>query len=112
MTDDNSIKEEPKSVAPSVASGNKSVVKTTQPGDKQEADIVPEFQDMPAEEKKQFKSFMAMFQSQVRTSEHPLFSKFTEAHIDKYLDYVQRDDDHDYEMQKTNRLFYLALSSH
>jgi hypothetical protein len=50
---------------------------------------------------------MEMFQSGGR-SQNPLLSKFNDAHIDKYLDYIQRDDDHAYELNKTNRWFYLA----
>ncbi len=42
-------------------------------------------------------------------SRHPLFDKFTDAHIDKYLDSLQRDDDHAYKLASTNRFFYLAV---
>ena len=52
---------------------------------------------------------MGMVQSQARSPRNPLFEKFTEAHIDKYLDYVQRDDDNEYNLRKTNRWFYLGF---
>ncbi len=52
-------------------------------------------------------AFMGMIQSQMRSTMGVLFEKFTEKHIDKYLDYIQRDDDHEYELRKTNRLYYL-----
>ncbi len=109
MGDNNdTAKEEPQSVALSVASDEKSVAKPTKPEAKREAELVPETEDMPPEFRRQIQAFMAMIQTQSKTAGHPLFAKFTEAHIDKYLDYVQRDDDHEYEIAKSNRLFYLG----
>lgn len=99
---------EPRSMSVSVASDEKSVAKPPQAEAKPEAEAISAIEDMPPEMRKTVQAFMAMFQSQARTAGHPLFSKFTEAHIDKYLDYVQRDDDHAYEMAKSNRLFYLS----
>ncbi|PKO23272.1 MAG: hypothetical protein CVU38_05080 [Chloroflexi bacterium HGW-Chloroflexi-1] len=63
--------------------------------------------DMPPEIRRDIQAFMALFQSGGR-GQNPLFSKFNDAHIDKYLDYIQRDDDHAYELSRTNRWFYLA----
>ncbi len=51
---------------------------------------------------------MEMVQSVSRSGIGVLFEKFTEKHIDKYLDYIQRDDDHEYELRRTNRRYYLA----
>ena len=62
---------------------------------------------MPPEIVREFRAFMGMVQSGGRGG-NPLFEKFTEAHIDKYLDGVQRDDDHAYELSRANRWFYLA----
>ncbi|MFZ5911698.1 MAG: hypothetical protein ACOYYU_16930 [Chloroflexota bacterium] len=73
-------------------------------------EIVSEIEQMPPEVVRSFRSFMAMFTQSSGPRSHPLFEKFTEAHIDKYLDYVQRDDDHAYEYKKTNRWFYLAYA--
>ena len=39
---------------------------------------------------------------------HPLFDKFNDGHIDKFLDYTQKDDDNAYNYQKSNRWFTLA----
>lgn len=39
---------------------------------------------------------------------HPIFDKFNESHIDKFLDYTQKDDDNAYEYHKSNRWFTLA----
>lgn len=64
-----------------------------------------ELRDMPPEVRSQFQAFMAMTQSR---PVNPLFSKFTEAHIDKYLDYIQRDDDNAHDLKKSNRWFYLT----
>ncbi len=41
---------------------------------------------------------------------HPLFEKFNEKHIDKFLDYSQRDDDNEFKYKSTNRWFYLLYS--
>lgn len=37
---------------------------------------------------------------------HPLFDKFNDEHISKYLDGIQKDNE--YELRKSNRYFYLA----
>jgi len=49
-------------------------------------------------------------------SPNPLLEKFTEEHIHKYLDYIQRDDDHEFELRSSSRWFHsfylvLALSA-
>jgi hypothetical protein len=72
------------------------------------SELMGDIQSMPPEIRQQVQSFMGMIQSQSHSPKNPLFEKFTEAHIDKYLDYVQRDDDNEYNLRKTNRLFYLA----
>jgi len=51
---------------------------------------------------------MAMMQMTTRQgSIHPLFDKFTEAHVDKFLDYSQKDDENEYKLKSSNRWFYL-----
>ena len=72
----------------------------------QDGSLDATIKEMPPEIKRQVQSFMATFQS--RPQINPLFEKFTEAHVDKYLDYIQRDDDNEYELRKSNRWFYLA----
>ena len=55
---------------------------------------------------------MAMTQMSTRGGlGHPLFEKFTEKHIDKFLDYSQRDDDNEYKLKSSNRWFYLIYSA-
>ena len=39
---------------------------------------------------------------------NPIFEKFTEKHIDKFLDYTQKDDDNSYKFRCSNRWFILA----
>lgn len=71
-------------------------------------DLISEIEEMPAEVVQQFRTFLAMFsRSSSGPRPHPLFEKFKDEHIDKYLDYVQRDDDHEYDLKRTNRWFYL-----
>src|SRR5436305_14385576 len=33
---------------------------------------------------------------------HPVFDKFNDKHVDKFLDYIQRDDDNDYKLRSSN----------
>jgi len=73
--------------------------------------IPDDIDQMPPEVAKSFRSVLAMFsQSISSTRANPIIDKFNEAHIDKYLDYIQRDDDHEYELKKSNRWFYLAYA--
>lgn len=62
---------------------------------------------VPNEIERQAQSILTMVQSH-RSSVNPLFDKFTESHIDKYLDYIQRDDDNEISLRKTNRWFHLV----
>jgi len=39
-------------------------------------------------------------------SPNPLLEKFTDEHIHKYLDYIQRDDDHEFELRSSSRWFH------
>ncbi|MCF8316909.1 MAG: hypothetical protein K9I71_12330 [Ignavibacteriales bacterium] len=65
--------------------------------------------DMPPEVRKSFR--MAMMQSSsIGRVTHPLFEKFNEKHIDKFLDYSQRDDDNIYKLKSSNRWFYLLYT--
>lgn len=61
------------------------------------SDIPAEFQQM----------MMATFQGTTRPN-NPLLEKMTEAHVDKYLDYLQRDDDFEHKYKASNRWFYLV----
>ena len=54
------------------------------------------------------RSFMSIVQGRVSQDGHPLFEKFTSQHIDKWLDYLQKDDDYEYGLLSSNRFFVLA----
>lgn len=41
---------------------------------------------------------------------HPLFEKFNDEHIHKFLDGLQKDDDHEYKLRHTNRIFHLCYT--
>jgi hypothetical protein len=74
-------------------------------------DEVTEVMDsMPPEVKRSFQAFMAMFTRSSGPRPNPLFEKFTESHIDKYLDMVRSDDEHEYMLRSTNRWFYLLYA--
>jgi hypothetical protein len=40
---------------------------------------------------------------------HPLYSKFSSAHIDKFLDYSHKDDENTYKLQSSNRMLSLPF---
>jgi hypothetical protein len=62
---------------------------------------------MPVEVQRVMQAFMSSTRY-VGPAINPLLEKFTPEHIDKYLDYVQRDDDNEFLLRKTNRWFYLV----
>ncbi len=70
-------------------------------------EIIKEFEEMPPEVRKEAFSFLSMAFRGGGIS-NPLFDKFNDSHIDKYLDYIQRDDDHEFELRKSNRYFQLV----
>lgn len=70
-------------------------------------DEIESLEKMPPEVRRTISGFMGMIQSRSGPM-NPLFEKFNDAHIDKYLDYIQRDDDHEYELKRSNRWFYLS----
>ena len=67
-------------------------------------------EDMPAEMKRMIMSMMQTTPSMGGSRSHPLFEKFTEEHVHKYLDYIQRDDDNEYEIRSSNRWFRLGYT--
>lgn len=53
-------------------------------------------------------TFMALMQSSTRSiSSHPLFDKFDEKHIHKFLDYLQEDDNNRFKLKSSSRYFTL-----
>lgn len=62
---------------------------------------------MPPEIMRRMQGFMSMSTGS-RSGMSILFEKFTPEHIDKYLDYVQRDDDKEAELKSSNRWFYMG----
>ena len=68
-------------------------------------------EDMPPEMKRVVR--MAMTQASFPGGDsrtHPLFDKFTEEHVHKYLDYIQRDDDFEHKLKGSNRWFHLGYT--
>ncbi len=53
-------------------------------------------------------SMMQMFSGSAGPVSHPLFEKFTEGHIDKFLDYSQKDDQNKFYFHSSNRWFRLV----
>ncbi len=107
MSNDGNADRPAKTDSPDTAS-EKNLTQTADHKEQPQAGAVDVIENMPPEVKRTFQAFMASIQSGVRPLTHPLFSKFTEAHIDKYLDYIQRDDDHAHQLEASNRWFYLV----
>lgn len=71
-------------------------------------DFVKAMENAPANVRESFQSFMAIMRSDgITQGPASLFPKFTEVHITKWLDGIQEDTNHEYELRKTNRWFYL-----
>lgn len=73
-----------------------------------DAQVEEAIKDMPREIQKVFR--VASSSSFSRGGGHPLFEKFNDNHIDKFLDYTQKDDDNDYKIRSSNRWFYLGYT--
>jgi hypothetical protein len=108
MSEEENKPYEDKALKPTEPVSEKAIAKSAAPEEGETPGITTDIQAISPDVKRQIQAFMAMFQSQIRMPTNPLFDKFTEAHIDKYLDYVQRDDDNAYELKKSNRWFYLG----
>ena len=66
-------------------------------------------EDLPAEVRSQVvRMMMGTTVTRQQAPKHPLFDKFTDDHVHKYLDYIQRDDDNAYDLRKSNRWFHLV----
>lgn len=61
----------------------------------------------PKEIQRTVRMMMSASSGHVRSG-HPLFEKFTDDHVHKYLDYIQKDDDNAFALQRSNRWFHLA----
>ncbi|GBD87613.1 hypothetical protein BMS3Abin03_01547 [bacterium BMS3Abin03] len=68
-----------------------------------EADVDEVIKKMPP----QIRRSISMMMTSGRMP-HPLFDKFNEQHIDKFLDGIQRDDDNEFKMRSSNRWFQLV----
>ena len=64
--------------------------------------------DMPPQIKSEVASFFSMIQSQSMPQLNPLFEKFNDQHVDKFLDILKGDDDNIHELRKSNRWFYIG----
>jgi hypothetical protein len=72
-------------------------------------DVVDVLEDMPPRIRRSIT--MAMTQTSARgASGHPLFEKFTEEHITKFLEYSHQDESNEFKYKSTNRWFYLVYS--
>ncbi|MFH1154369.1 MAG: hypothetical protein V1793_11180 [Pseudomonadota bacterium] len=67
--------------------------------------------DMPQEVKRTIQMAMMSSSSMGGPRHHPLFEKFTEEHVHKYLDYIQKDDDNEFSLRSSNRWFYLFYTT-
>lgn len=83
---------------------------STRPKAEEEAMEVAEFvKEMPKPVRRKFEmSMMQMFSGGPGAMLNPLFDKVTEKHIDKFLDYSQRDDDNKFRFHSSNRWFKLV----
>lgn len=63
--------------------------------------------DIQPETARKVRSFLQMT-SGTRSAMSMLFEKFTPQHIDKYLDYIQRDDDKENDRKSSDRWFQMA----
>ncbi len=100
------VKDDDKSI-PHDKSDEKGLAKSEQPEKDHDLETPTELHKMPPEVRRSFESVIASFQSGMGMPLSPLFNKFTEAHIDKFLDYIQRDDDHEHELRRWDRVYYL-----
>jgi len=66
--------------------------------------------DMPQEAKQIVRMAMMSSSATGVPRHHPLFEKFTEDHVHKYLDYIQKDDDNEFSFRSSNRWFYLLYT--
>jgi hypothetical protein len=76
--------------------------------DQQNVPLPEVMKNVPPQVIREFQSFMGMISSGPRM--HPLFDKFTDEHIDKYLDGLQKERDHDFDLSKSNRMYYLVYA--
>jgi len=68
--------------------------------------------DMPQPVRRRFEmTMMQMFSGGSGPMMHPLFEKFTDKHIDKFLDISQKDDQNQFHFHSTNRWFRLAYAA-
>jgi len=101
-----------------VSKKNKNNIKKSKPGkvksnqvenDNNLFDILENIEDVPPDKRKSVT--MGLMQASLSSRiGHPLFDKFTPEHIDKFLDYSQRDDDNIYKYKSSNRWFVLGYS--
>jgi hypothetical protein len=74
----------------------------------EDPEIIDQIKAIPPRIRREVLSFMATFQSQIGMRTNPLFEKMTEGNIDKYIDTVQKDDEHSFDLEKRDRWFRLV----
>lgn len=72
--------------------------------------ILPDLPDEMPKEVQQTIRMMMSASSMGGPRQHPLFEKFTEEHVHKYLDYIQKDDDNEFILRRSNRWFYVLYT--
>ncbi|HET55671.1 MAG TPA: hypothetical protein ENN33_10705 [Ignavibacteria bacterium] len=75
----------------------------------QDSEINEVIEELPPEHRKTFRALIHS-SSMMNKPTHPLFDKFNENHIDKFLDYTQRDDDNLFKLKSSNRWFVLVYT--
>lgn len=77
--------------------------------EKEAREVAELVREMPKPVRRKFEmSMMQMFSGSAGPVSHPLFEKFTEGHIDKFLDYSQKDDQNKFYFHSSNRWFRLV----
>lgn len=66
--------------------------------------------DMPKEMQQTIRMAMTSASMGTMRSGHPLFEKFNEEHVHKFLDYTQKDDDNEFTYRSSNRLYHIGYA--
>lgn len=94
---------------------DKSVVKSSKDDDKEVEKTLSEdtpevFKDLPPDVQRTFeRTFMGMMRVGGQSS-NPLLDKFEPEHIGKYLDYMHADDENEFKLKTSNRVYSLVSS--
>jgi hypothetical protein len=76
--------------------------------DAEDSSIEEMTKEMPPQLKSMVMSFAQSYSK--GTFGHPLFDKFNADHINKFLDGIQKDDNHAFELKRSNRIYHLIYT--